>query len=133
MAKPLPVAAVVLPSESSMSVRSRTIGGWCVISALPPALSAIGPYASVASVMPSVESMPTAAIATPKTPRRNLCSTFVAFALAKLKAQRIATTVVSSGIHVEIMPSAMPEMITVAEPISACSAMRCVGLCSYEV
>ena len=43
MAKPLPVAAVVLPSESSMSVRSRTCGSWCVISALPPALSAIGP------------------------------------------------------------------------------------------
>ena len=37
-----------------MSVRSRTWGGWPVISALPPALSAIGPYASVASVMPSV-------------------------------------------------------------------------------
>ena len=65
IAKPLPVAAVVLPSESSMSVRSRTNAGCPVISALPPALSAIGPYASVASVMPSVESMPTAAMPTP--------------------------------------------------------------------
>ena len=65
MAKPLPVAAVVFPSESSMSVRSRTKLGWPDISALPPALSAMGPYASVASVMPNVESMPTAAIPTP--------------------------------------------------------------------
>ena len=39
--------------------------GWPDISALPPALSAMGPYASVASVMPNVESMPTAAIPTP--------------------------------------------------------------------
>ena len=65
MAKPLPVAAVVLPSASSTSVRWRTSGSSSDIWALPPALSAIGPYASVARVMPRVLSMPTAAIATP--------------------------------------------------------------------
>ena len=43
IANPLPVAAVVLPSESSASVRWRTSGGRPDISALPPALSAIGP------------------------------------------------------------------------------------------
>ena len=65
IAKPLPVAAVVLPSESSASVLSRTISGSPDISAIPPALSATGPYASVASVMPSVESIPTADRPTP--------------------------------------------------------------------
>ncbi len=43
MAKPLPVAAVVLPNESRASVRLRTSGPNPLISALPPALSAIGP------------------------------------------------------------------------------------------
>mmetsp|Transcript_618 Transcript_618/g.2016 ORF Transcript_618/g.2016 Transcript_618/m.2016 type:complete len:277 (-) Transcript_618:1515-2345(-) len=44
MAKPLPVAAVVLPRASRRSVRSRTSSGTPgVISAMPPALSATGP------------------------------------------------------------------------------------------
>jgi hypothetical protein len=43
MAKPLATAAVVLPSESSESVTSRTSGGRWAISAMPPALSEIGP------------------------------------------------------------------------------------------
>jgi hypothetical protein len=43
IAKPLPMAAVVLPTASSESVRSRTCGAWWLISAMPPALSAIGP------------------------------------------------------------------------------------------
>ena len=38
--QPLPVAAVVLPSASSASVRSRTSSPSPLISALPPALSA---------------------------------------------------------------------------------------------
>jgi hypothetical protein len=42
-AKPFATAAVVLPSESSASVSRRTSGGRCAISAMPPALSAIGP------------------------------------------------------------------------------------------
>ncbi len=43
MAKPLPMAAVVLPTASSLSVRSRTSGACLLISAMPPALSAMGP------------------------------------------------------------------------------------------
>ena len=43
MAKPLATAAVVLPSESSSSVAARTSGSRWAISAMPPALSAIGP------------------------------------------------------------------------------------------
>ena len=43
MANPFPVAAVVFPNESSASVRLRTSSPSPLISALPPALSAIGP------------------------------------------------------------------------------------------
>ena len=43
IAKPLPIAAVVLPTASSLSVISRTLSSRPLISAIPPALSAIGP------------------------------------------------------------------------------------------
>ena len=43
IAKPLPIAAVVLPTASSLSVRARTSGPRALISAMPPALSATGP------------------------------------------------------------------------------------------
>ena len=43
MAKPLPIAAVVLPTASRASVRSRTYDSHLLISAMPPALSATGP------------------------------------------------------------------------------------------
>ena len=49
IAKPLPIAAVVLPTASSLSVLSLTSLGNSAISAIPPALSEIGPYASTAS------------------------------------------------------------------------------------
>ena len=65
MAKPFPMAAVVLPTESRMSVRSRTSSGSSLISAMPPALSAIGPKASMASCMAVVAIMEQAAMATP--------------------------------------------------------------------
>jgi hypothetical protein len=61
IAKPFPVAAVVFPSESSASVRSRTSGGRFDICAIPPALSATGPNASVASMIAFVASIATAA------------------------------------------------------------------------
>ncbi len=43
IANPFPMAAVVLPTASSLSVRSRTSFGNSAISAIPPALSDIGP------------------------------------------------------------------------------------------
>jgi hypothetical protein len=43
MAKPLPMAAVVLPTESSVSVILRTSSSRPLISEMPPALSEIGP------------------------------------------------------------------------------------------
>ena len=43
MANPLPIAAVVLPSSSRESVILRVSSPRPAISAIPPALSAIGP------------------------------------------------------------------------------------------
>ena len=43
IAKPLPIAAVVLPTASNWSVISRTSGSSEDISAMPPALSEMGP------------------------------------------------------------------------------------------
>ena len=43
IANPLPIAAVVFPTESSVSVMSLTSCGSSDISAIPPALSDTGP------------------------------------------------------------------------------------------
>ena len=68
MAKPLPMAAVVLPSESRPSVILRTSGPRPDISEIPPALSAMGPYASTDMVTPTVASIATAAMPIPYSP-----------------------------------------------------------------
>ena len=68
MANPFPEAAVVFPTASRTSVFSRTSGGNSLISAIPPALSAIGPNASIANCMAVVDIIPAAAIATPYNP-----------------------------------------------------------------
>jgi hypothetical protein len=60
-----------------------------------PALSATGPYASVANVTPKVLSMPTAAMAIPYSPDRA--------SQAKIVATRMTT-----GNTVEIMPMPKP-------------------------
>jgi len=43
IANPFPIAAVVFPTASNLSVLSRTSAGNSAISAIPPALSEIGP------------------------------------------------------------------------------------------
>jgi hypothetical protein len=65
MAKPFPMAAVVLPAESKISVLYLTLASSSAISAIPPALSLIGPYPSIARQMGKLDSMPSAASATP--------------------------------------------------------------------
>ena len=65
MANPFPVAAVVFPTESKISVRSRTSFGNSLISAIPPALSDIGPKASMANCIAVVAIIAEAANATP--------------------------------------------------------------------
>ena len=68
IANPFPEAAVVLPTASKISVFSRTSAGNSLISAIPPALSAIGPNASIANCIAVVAIIPAAAIATPYKP-----------------------------------------------------------------
>ncbi len=65
MANPLPTAAVVFPMESNASVMALTSSPNSDISAIPPALSATGPYASTVMVTPTVANIPIAAIAMP--------------------------------------------------------------------
>ena len=60
MQKPLPIAAVVLPALSSLSVISRTEESSPLISAMPPALSEMGPYVSTETVAATNESIPIA-------------------------------------------------------------------------
>ena len=68
IANPFPLAAVVLPTASRISVFSRTSLGNSLISAIPPALSAIGPNASIANCIAVVAIIPAAAMATPYKP-----------------------------------------------------------------
>ena len=56
IAYPLVTAFVVLPTASSGSVTPRTDSGMSAISAIPPALSVTGPYASSATIRPYIES-----------------------------------------------------------------------------
>ena len=65
IAKPFPVAAVVLPTESKISVLSRTSFGNSLISATPPALSDMGPKASIANCIAVVAIIADAEMATP--------------------------------------------------------------------
>ena len=65
MANPLPMAAVVLPAASRASVRSLTYSPNSDISAMPPALSEMGPYPSMARERGRLESIPRAERATP--------------------------------------------------------------------
>ena len=65
MAYPFVRALVVLPRASNGSIRSRITSGAPDISAIPPALSTIGPNPSMVSTIPAVESIPMAAIVVP--------------------------------------------------------------------
>ena len=87
----------------------------------------MGPYASVARVMPSVDSMPTAAMEMPYRPRLSV-SLLKTKSVAKPYASRMAAQMVITGMAVERMPRPTPLITTVAEPVWAASASFCVGL-----
>ena len=87
---------------------------------MPPALSAIGPNASIASCIPVVANIPTAAIATPYKP-------------ADLYAMRIAALITKIGPKVEIIPTLTPAIIFVAEPVVEACAIRATGLYFSDV
>ena len=105
IANPFPIAAVVLPTASSLSVLCLTSFGSSDISAIPPALSDIGPYASTANWIPVLESIPTAAIAMPYKPPSS-------------KAEIIAAERIKIGIAVEIIPVPKPAIKFVAAPVT---------------
>ena len=94
IANPLPMAAVVFPAASNISVlylaslRSH-------ISAIPPALSAIGPYPSMVRPMERVESIPNAAREIP-------------YILASMKEMNMVRAIAEIGMIVEWNPRASP-------------------------
>ena len=104
MANPLPMALVVLPTESSASVVLLTSDPKPAISAIPLALSTIGPKASIATMMPVMDCIPTVAMAMPYTPA-NLC------------ARKIAPQMTTMGRAVPLIPIAKPARIVVADPV----------------
>src|SRR5256885_13526838 len=109
MAWPLVTALVVLPTASSGSVMLRTSLGNSAISAMPPALSVIGPYASRATMMPVIDSIEVAATAIPYNP-------------ANLYDARIAAQMAISGHAQAFIETAMPAMMLVACPVvDACA------------
>ena len=65
IANPLPIAAVVFPAASKASVLYLTYSPNSPISAIPPALSDIGPYPSIARDIGKLDSIPKAAKAIP--------------------------------------------------------------------
>lgn len=65
MANPFPIAAVVLPAASRPSVLSLTYYPIYAIYAIPPALSEIGPYPSIAKLNGKFDNIPKAANDTP--------------------------------------------------------------------
>ena len=120
IAKPLPIAAVVLPTESSLSVITRTSGARWQDSARPPALSAIGPNASIETVAPTKASIPRADIAIPYVPQM-IPETTRAIPMRRIGARQ------------EREPIASPLVITKLSPSFAISASSFVGLKSALV
>ena len=86
-ANPFPIAAVVFPAASRISVFSLA-SYRSHISLIPPALSAIGPYPSIVRPIERVESMPRAERAMP-------------YISAIEKAKKIVSESMHTGIKVE--------------------------------
>ena len=114
IANPFPVAAVVFPTESKISVLVLTIESCSLISATQPALSAIGPKASIASCIAVVAVIADADIATPQNPAR-------AYEL------QIAAANNNTVGKVEIIPVAKPAIIFVPAPVLDCSTIFKIG------
>ena len=94
-------AFVVFPTASKGSVIARTDSSRSAISAIPPALSVTGPYASRATIRPVIESCAITATPIPKSP-------------AKWCATRIPAAITITGGAVACIPTASPSMMFVA-------------------
>ncbi len=90
------------------------------ISAMPPALSVIGPYASSATIMPVIDSIAVAAIAMPKSP-------------ASVNDAQIATQTASTGNAVDFIDTPRPAMMLVAWPVCDAAATWRTGAYSVAV
>ncbi len=73
--------------------------------------------------MPRVDNIPTAATPIPYSPIEGLVKP-----PGIPYARNIPTTTVKTGIHVDIIPTAIPSIITVAGPVTALLATPFVGL-----
>ena len=93
------------------------------ISAMPPALSVIGPYASSATIMPVIDSMAVAAMAMPYRPAE----------LCRADEPQIARHTASTGSAVDFIDTPRPAMMLVAWPVCEAAATFCTGLYSVAV
>ena len=91
------------------------------ISAIPWALSAIGPKVSSATTIPVVDSMPMPVSATRYTANSGSPP-------PRPRPMRIATAMATTAQTADSMPEEMPERITVAGPVRPDSAMSFTGL-----
>merc|ERR1719263_1181887 len=114
MAKPLPTAAVVFPAASRASVRSLISAGSPDISAIPPALSEIGPYPSTERATGSDPSIPRAESPIPYIP-------------ALWKAYPMVAVMQRIGMTQDWYPRAIPKMMFGAGPSLHESASLRVG------
>ena len=93
---------------------ARTSSGRSAISAMPPALSVTGPYASSATMRPVIESCAMTATPIPNRP-------------AKWLASRMPAAITITGAAVACMPTARPSMMLVACPVSDAAAIFFTG------
>ena len=110
----------MLPIESRPSVISRTSLPRPLISAIPPALSATGPYASTVIVTPTVASIPIAAIAIPYRPNSGMNPPALLAecpSIMKWLAPKIPKQIRMIGMNVDIIPTDNPAIAFVAGPV----------------
>merc|ERR1711981_171789 len=114
MANPFPTAAVVFPAASRASVLSLMEDGSPLISAIPPALSEIGPYPSMVRATGRDPSIPRAERPIPYMP-------------AWLKEYPMVPVMQRIGMMQGLYPRARPWMMFGAGPFSQESERYLVG------
>ena len=94
---------------------ARTDSGRSAISAMPPALSVTGPYASSATIRPVIESCAITATPIPKRPAK------------WLRDAGCPAAITITGSAVACMPTARPSMMFVAWPVCEALAIFFTG------
>ena len=109
----------------------RTDFGARLNSAIPPALSVIGPKVSIARMYAVVMSMPMVATAVPKMPNFATSSPTKPAAIAACSPNqcdaKIAMEIETAVTSVVSKPTAVPEMMFVAAPVRLASASSRTG------